>query len=163
MQYRPVTSLGNACSKCVHQLVTSQVDHMVAAWTYCMGSKVSSCSGIYFTTATLEPWHVHLIDVKHCCRWPGWLDWSIFLQIGLIVLIFFMKAGFLYFHIISFKTWFVVGCRYPQFSKVVCRRYFGCDVDIFSAWWLFWLLLPNVGQFFHNLANLELVFCPNSV
>ncbi len=54
--HRPVTSRGNACSTChrdtfglccMHWLVMSQANHMVAACTNCMGFKVSSLSRIY--------------------------------------------------------------------------------------------------------------------
>jgi hypothetical protein len=47
MQYRPVMSWGDACSKYMHWPVTSWAVHMVAACTYCMGSKVLSLSQIY--------------------------------------------------------------------------------------------------------------------
>jgi len=43
-----------ACTYCMYWPVMSQGDHMVAAWTYCMGSKVSSLSQIYLYSSYFE-------------------------------------------------------------------------------------------------------------
>ncbi len=59
---------------CMHQPVTSRANHVVAACTYCMGSKVSSLSQIYFTPATLYlGWFVtqirwFLIEISEACH-----------------------------------------------------------------------------------------------
>ncbi len=42
------------CLCCMHQPVTSRADHMVAACTYCMGSKVSSLSRIYLYSSYFD-------------------------------------------------------------------------------------------------------------
>jgi hypothetical protein len=47
MKYRPVTSWGDARSKCMHRPVMSWADHVVTSCTNSMGSKVLSLSWIY--------------------------------------------------------------------------------------------------------------------
>ncbi len=67
MQYSPVMSWGNACGKCMHQPVMSWADHVVAACTYCMGSKVSSLSHIYLYSRYFGTGHypLHRIIKNH--------------------------------------------------------------------------------------------------
>ncbi len=56
------------CSNCMHRPVmpvTSQANHMVAACTHCMGSKVSSLSGIYLYSSYFKILGGHIYHMSY--------------------------------------------------------------------------------------------------